>query len=236
MSYRFEGKVRYSEIGEDKCLTLPAILDYFQDCCTFQSEEIGQGMLAVEERKRAWVLASWQVVIDRYPMLGEKITALTKPYAFKGFTGMRNFVLEGENGERLAYANSRWININTNTGLPARLTEEDCRGYVLEEPLEMEQVSRKIQLPEEMTDQEPFTVQKHNLDTHHHVNNCQYIRIAADYLPEDFKIHRMRAEYKKQAVLGDVFYPRVHTEPGKVVVALETKEGESYAVVEFQVK
>ena len=61
MSYRFEGKVRYSEIGEDKCLTLPAILDYFQDCCTFQSEEIGQGMLAVEERKRAWVLASWQV-------------------------------------------------------------------------------------------------------------------------------------------------------------------------------
>ena len=42
MSYRFEGKVRYSEIGEDKCLTLPAILDYFQDCCTFQSEEIGQ--------------------------------------------------------------------------------------------------------------------------------------------------------------------------------------------------
>ena len=90
-------------------------------------------------------------MIDRYPMLGEKITALTKPYAFKGFTGMRNFVLEGENGERLAYANSRWININTNTGLPARLTEEDCRGYVLEEPLEMEQVSRKIQLPEEMT-------------------------------------------------------------------------------------
>ena len=26
MSYRFEGKVRYSEIGEDKCLTLPLSL------------------------------------------------------------------------------------------------------------------------------------------------------------------------------------------------------------------
>ena len=94
----------------------------------------------------------------------------------------------------------------------------------------------KAAFSQEMTDQEPFTVQKHNLDTHHHVNNCQYIRIAADYLPEDFKIHQMRAEYKKQAVLGDVFYPRVHTEPGKVVVALETNEGESYAVVEFQEK
>nr|WP_294530771.1 acyl-ACP thioesterase domain-containing protein [uncultured Blautia sp.] len=234
MSYRFEGRIRYSEIGEDKCLTLPAILDYFQDCCTFQAEEIGQGVEVVEERKRAWVLASWQVVIDRYPAYGGTVAAITMPYAFKGFTGMRNFVLEGENGERLAYANSCWININTDTGLPARLTEEDCRGYVLDTPLEMDRASRKIQLPEGMEAQEPFTVQKHNLDTHHHVNNCQYIRIASDYLPEDFKIYQMRAEYKKQAVLGDVFYPRVHTEPGKVVVALETNEGEPYAVVEFQ--
>lgn len=233
MSYRFEDRIRYSEIGEDKCLTLPAILDYFQDCCTFQSEEIGQGVEVVEKRKRAWVLASWQVVIDRYPSFGERIAAITMPYAFKGFKGMRNFVLESEEGERLAYANSCWINIDTDTGVPVRLTEEDCRGYVLDAPLEMERASRKIQLPEEMEEREAFTVQKHNLDTHHHVNNCQYIRLASDYLPKNFQIHQMRAEYKKQAVLGNVFYPKVHTEPGKVVVALETNEGESYAIVEF---
>ena len=44
MSYRFESRIRYSEIGENGCLTLPGILDYFQDCCTFHSESIGQGM------------------------------------------------------------------------------------------------------------------------------------------------------------------------------------------------
>ena len=85
MSYSFKGRVRYSEIGEDGCLTLPGIQNYYQDCCTFQSENIGQGMKALEERQRAWVLSSWQIVVNRYPGLGETIVASTAPYGFKGF-------------------------------------------------------------------------------------------------------------------------------------------------------
>ena len=65
MGYDFKGRVRYSEIDENGCLTLPGILDYYQDCCTFQSESIGQGMDVLEERKRAWVLSSWQIVVKR---------------------------------------------------------------------------------------------------------------------------------------------------------------------------
>ena len=75
--------------------------------------------------------------------------------------------------------------------------------------------------------------QKHNLDTNHPVNNCQYIRMGADYLPEGFEIRQMRAEYKKQALLGDVFYPAVKLEMRKVTVALSTENGEPYAIVEF---
>ena len=44
-------------------------------------------------------------------------------------------------------------------------------------------------------------MQKHHLDTNHHVNNCQYICMAEDFLPEDFKVYQMRAEYKMQAKL-----------------------------------
>ena len=137
------------------------------------------------------------------------------------------------NGERLSWANSIWTNIDTQTGLPARLTDEDTRGYVLDEKLDMDYAPRKIALPENMTAEEPFAIQKHHLDTHHHVNNCQYIRMAADYLPEGFVIRQMRAEYKKQALLGDIFYPSVKQETGKVTVALSTEGGEPYAVVEF---
>lgn len=50
--YSFESRVRYSEIGEDGRLTLPGILNYFQDCCTFQSASIGQGMDVVKKEKQ----------------------------------------------------------------------------------------------------------------------------------------------------------------------------------------
>ena len=233
MSYSFKGRVRYSEIGENGCLTLPGIQDYYQDCCTFQSESIGQGMEALEKRHRAWVLSSWQIVVKRYPQMGEQIIASTAPYAFKGFLGMRNFTLTTEDGELLSWANSIWTNLDTEKGTPSRLTEEDTKGYILDEKLEMEYAPRKITLPDEMTKEEPFAIQKHHLDTHHHVNNCQYIRMAADYLPEGFVIHQMRAEYKKQALLGDVFHPGVKKEEGKVVVSLSNESGEPYAVVEF---
>lgn len=190
-------------------------------------------MKALEERQRAWVLSSWQIVVNRYPGLGETVVASTAPYGFKGFLGMRNFTLKTEDGELLSYANSIWTNIDTETGLPARLTDEDTRGYELDEKLEMDYAPRKIALPEGMEAQEPFAIQKHHLDTHHHVNNCQYIRMGADYLPEGFEIRQMRAEYKKQALLGDVFYPAVKLEAGKVTVALSAENGEPYAIVEF---
>lgn len=236
MSYSFKGRVRYSEIGENGCLTLAGIQDYYQDCCTFQSEEIGQGMEVLEKRRRAWVLSSWQIIVERYPKMGETITAITAPYNFKGFLGMRNFILETEAGERLSWANSIWTNIDTQIGLPVRLTDEDTKGYVLDEKLDMDYAPRKITLPQDMTEEEPFVIQKHHLDTHHHVNNCQYIRMAADYLPEEFVIRQMRAEYKKQALLGDVFYPWIKSEEKKITIALSTENREPYAIVEFTKK
>ena len=57
MAYSFSGRVRYSEIGENGLLTLPGVLNYFQDCSTFQSEEVGLGMEVLKEWKRFWVLS-----------------------------------------------------------------------------------------------------------------------------------------------------------------------------------
>ena len=42
--YTFDSRVRYSEVGVDGNLTLIALLEYFQDCSTFHSEDIGLGM------------------------------------------------------------------------------------------------------------------------------------------------------------------------------------------------
>ena len=236
MIYQFDSRVRYSEVDENRRITLLSILNYFQDCSSFHSEKIGFGIDYLKEKQCAWVLSSWQIVLGELPVFGQEITVQTWPYSFKGFLGERNFCIRDEKGEKLAWANTLWTYVDLKTGHPTRVPKEEQEAYVLHEKLDMDYAPRKIALPEEMEKKEYFLIMKHHIDTNHHVNNGQYVQMAMELLPDDFRISQMRAEYKKQAVLGNVFYPSVHTEPGKVVVALETKEGESYAVVEFQAR
>ena len=58
MAYSFSGRVRYSEIGENGLLTLPGILNYFQDCSTFHSEAAGLGVKVLKEKNKFWVLSA----------------------------------------------------------------------------------------------------------------------------------------------------------------------------------
>ena len=112
--YEFEGKVRYSEIDHRATMTLPALINYFQDCSTFQSEQLGYGMDVLKKEKKAWVLAYWQVIVKRYPKLCERITVGTFASGFKGMFGNRNFYMKDESGEQIACANSIWVYMDVN--------------------------------------------------------------------------------------------------------------------------
>ena len=101
------------------------------------------------------------------------------------------------------------------TGHPTRVPKEEQEAYVLHEKLDMDYAPRKIALPEEMEKKEYFLIVKHHIDTNHHVNNGQYVQMAMELLPDDFRISQMRAEYKKAAHLGDMVVPYIHIEEKK---------------------
>lgn len=234
--YSFTSRIRFSEVDTHLNLTLGSVIDYFQDCSTFHSEAAGMSIARLNEKKRAWLLSSWQIVPVRLPKLGEKVTVSTWPYAFRGFFGYRNFTMTGEDGECLVYANSIWIYLDTETGRPVKVDEDQKTSFPLEEKFLMEYADRKICVPEEMEEQESFQVAKHHLDINHHVNNARYIKMAEEYLPEGFVIEEMQAEYKKAAMLHDVIVPRVAREDGRLTVALTDAGGRPYAVMVFQQK
>ena len=80
--YSFDSRIRYSECDGDCKLRLEALLNYFQDASTFQSESLGVGFAYLVPRNLVWVLAAWQVEIYRYPRLGEAVEIGTLPYDF----------------------------------------------------------------------------------------------------------------------------------------------------------
>lgn len=233
MIYQFDSRVRYSEVDRCRKLTLPGIINYFQDCSTFHSEAVDLGLDYMEREKRIWVLSFWQIVIDELPAFGEKIAVQTWPYQFKGFMGSRNFRILGEDDRQMVYANSLWSFLDTQTGRPVKAKEDQLKGYTMEEKLPMDYASRKIILPNTAEEMEHIQVQGYQLDTNNHVNNGQYVQMAHEFLPEDFPVRQLRAEYKKQAVLHDVLIPYVHSETGNCTVALCNEKQEPYAVIAF---
>ncbi|MCR5770425.1 MAG: acyl-[acyl-carrier-protein] thioesterase [Butyrivibrio sp.] len=243
--YSFKSRIRYSEINSQGFLSMEALMNYFQDCSTFQSEDLGIGLDYLDKQGAAWVINSWQVDVSRYPKIGENVIIGTIPYEIKGFIGCRNFFMDTEDGERLALANSIWAFINLETGRPVKVTPDIIDGYQISEKLPMDYQPRKIPFPEEgdIRSTQEILIHPFHLDTNQHVNNNQYITMAIDSIrslkESDEKapfVKRLRAEYKMQAHLGDVIYPiccsvlkddrLVHT------VSLNDENGKAYSVIE----
>lgn len=231
--YTFDGRIRFSEVDSEGKLTLSALINYFQDCSTFQSEDLGIGVDYLKEQHRVWVLSSWQIVVEKYPKLCEKVITGTKPYEFKGFFGYRNFSMTDMEGGYYAKAASLWTLLDTDTWKPAMPPQIMYDKYAIEDRLDMEYAPRKIAVPANGTQCEPIVVKKHNIDTNNHVNNGQYVDMAQELLPKNFVVRQMRAEYKKQAFLDDVLYPYTVEEDGRYIISLNDGQGKPYVVVEF---
>lgn len=228
--YSFDSRVRYSEVDENRELTVTAMINYLQDCSTFQSEDIHMGIDYLANRHQAWWLSTWQIIVERYPLLGEEIVISTWPHNFKGMYGYRNFTIQDRAGDYLVKADSVWFLFDTRAGRPIKVGEENVRGYgALQPRLAMEPAPRRIELPKEYEAAEAVTIMRHHIDTNHHVNNAKYVEIAREALPEDIKIRELRIEYKKAAVLGDIMIPRVSRREDGYTVSLCSQENSPYA-------
>lgn len=232
--YFIESKIRYSEIDSEGKLSVPGILNYLQDCSTSQSEMLGVGIAHLKEKQMVWVLSFWQVDILKYPVLGEEIQVGTIPYEIKGFLGHRNFFIQNREGEMYVKANSLWTLVDTETGKPKKVPEEFLEIYKAEERLKMEYLDRKIKVPDGTDYEEvPFAVRRHNIDTNCHVNNAQYVSMAMDYMKDPKNICRLRAEYKKSAILGDTIFPIVTAGNNWEYISLRNEDGKAFANILF---
>ena len=231
--YKFKSRVRYSETDETGCISLDAIINYLQDCTNFESEYLGVGIEFLRKKHLMWVLNSWQIVISYYPSFGEIIETGTQSYGYDKMIGYRNFFITGEDGKTIVKANSNWVLMDMKKGRPAIITPVIGDVYGKHEPLEMDYAPRKIKLPGIGGETGGFVVKEYHLDTNHHVNNGQYVRMAMFALGLKDKVKELRVEYKRQALLGNKIIPVVYNDKGQSFVSLNGEDGKAYAIVQF---
>lgn len=238
MGYTYDMRVGFSHSDINHTMTIPAIIDAYQDASCFHSEELGVGFFYLEPRDLVWILNYWEVEFIKMPKYPDMLTVGTFPYDFKGFIGSRNFYLLDEKGEYVSKANSLWVLMDWKNMRPAKVPDEIKNAYTLEPKLDMTYSARKIHIPEDakMTECDPLIIQTHHLDANGHVNNGQYIKIAFGFIENEAEPERLRVEYRAQAHLGDKIYPVVYKKGNCFTVALNDEAGSPYSVIELTVK
>jgi len=235
--YEYKIRIGFSDCDINKTFTLTSLIDAFQDCSTFQSEDLGVGFDVLTQHNVVWVINYWELNIYRLPKLCDYVTVGTYPYAFKGCFGFRNFYMKDDKNEYIVKANSMWTLVDTLSSRPSRAPQFISQSYELEEKLDMTYNPRKVLIPETddvlTLEKDPIHIQLHHLDSNHHVNNGQYVKLAMSALGEEENISSLRIDYRKQAHLGDTIYPVVYKTDNKSIVALYDENKSAFSVAEF---
>ena len=239
MPYTFGSKVRYSECDSEGALTPFSVINYFQDCSTFQSERLGVGIEHLADRKRAWFLNSWSISFDRYPVLGEEIETGTFAHSFSGIYGYRHFYIKGGDGRLAVRADSIWFCFDTVLRAPCKPLAEDIEPYMEEDAdklsleLGLPPIKRKIPMPEGGDVMGELCVTRHLLDSNDHMNNAWYVDIASEAAGIEHP-SSLRVEYRRAAVLGNIIIPVIVRKDDCCTIGLKDRDGGIYAVAELR--
>lgn len=234
MKYSFTSRIRYSETDKNTRLTFPAMMDYFQDTSTFHGEDNGLPLTTLYAKNLAWVLSGWQVRLFKTVGLNDIATFTTWAYSFRGSIGLRNYTLTDESGALCALADTQYVLMDVEKQIPERIPQLLADGYTIEPDSRMDpHLPRKIHIIIEEEALEPFKVAEYMIDTNNHVNNSQYIKTAMSFIPGDMKFNCFRAEYKKQARLGNTLYPFRSKTDGGIQIKFYDEQHDPYFIGEW---
>ncbi len=211
--------VHYYEAGADRRLTLPALIQYFEDIAILHSTERGLDLDYYEKNHCGWMLIKWDVTVNDLPLFGDVVLVETRVHAMKSFMADREFRLRAEDGTVLAEGRSNWLLVDTIRRRPIRIPEDQLEKFPATEEaaafIAIEDVP-SIGIPEGAV---PETVRSSysDIDTNGHVNNIRYIQWALDSLPEEFIRGNVpaaaRVQYRRELTPGSVAF--VSTETGE---------------------
>lgn len=201
--YELEKKVYFSDVGPDSKLSINGMISAIQDCINYHIESLGKGVSYLKSINRVWFTVSWNIEIKKMPQLYDDLKVRTWPYGFTSLMGKRNVVIADSKDEVIICAESNWAYMDWEKQQPTRITEKDVEYFVIEDRYPMEEVSRKIKLPEEFTFVESIKVRKADLDVNKHMTNGKYIVHACEYVDYD-NITNIRIEYKEQSRLDEI--------------------------------
>ncbi len=230
--YTYCDRISYSEVGADQKLDFFSLINYFQDCGCFHSDDLGCGLEYLAPQNLGWFVVNYEIHINKMPVYGQKVKIGTHPYGFRGLMGNRIYVISSMEEEVLVYADSTWVLMNLEKNRPARIPTEVLEGYSTSTlDMEFQFEGCKLFPIEEAKQVGKFMVSETYIDTNDHMNNSYYIDVTRRFIP-DMEVHSIKINYKKPAQFKDELDVLLAPKDNGYQVLL-TKEQEIYTIVEY---
>ncbi|MCR9036828.1 acyl-[acyl-carrier-protein] thioesterase [Tractidigestivibacter montrealensis] len=236
--YSFDSRVRYSECDENGVLALVPMMNYLQDCSTFQCEEVGRGLKQLRDDHLGWFVTSWLIQIDSLPKFCDTITTSTWCYAMKRLQAERCFEIRGADGATHVRADSQWYMYDFSQERVISIPQSESVFLQGDErPADLPQISRHLKPQGEGTPTSPIVITEQHLDTNRHVNNAEYVRfalLAAGELGQAIDLARLEVQYRTMALLGDTLSPVVYGGGNDITVSINGEDGQARAIVRME--
>lgn len=159
-----------------------AILEVMQEVAGAHSTLLGLGRGTLLDQNMVWIVTRAEVVMDRYPIIGETITVETFPMPVRRWFFPRYYIFRDESGAEIGRAGTLWALLDINTrrmsrpdAVTALLPDNSDLAAPLGLPATVAEVSGTVQ-------HAAYLPVYTDIDNNFHVNNTRYMDWACNAL------------------------------------------------------
>ncbi|MGD8368101.1 MAG: thioesterase [Desulfobacterales bacterium] len=199
--------VRAYETDQEGRLSVLSLCHFLQEAAANHARELGVGLDVLNGRNLTWMLSRLRLAVKRLPAAGAHLTVHTWPSGRDRLFALRDFVVQTDDGDRFAAADSAWLVIDQKRRRPVRIEPfleplSSAAGEpVLEKPIP------RLPTPGAGHEARRFCVRYRDLDGNRHVNNVTYVEWVLEGFDPGFvgnrTLERLEVEYLAEALAGE---------------------------------
>ena len=206
-SLTLDMRVMPSMCDRNSRMSIPAMLDMFQDMAGIHADSVGIGALELEEQGLFWVVSKTRIKVNSHPLVQEMLESTTWIQPAEKVSCERDWEIT-QNGEQVAYVRSVWAALRRDDFRPGRMESfYPDSDFELAPPddIPFTRMSKSFEDADLLGE---YKVRSVDIDRGGHMNNVNYVRAMLGCFSSaqiaEMDIKELDMQFIQQCYEGDI--------------------------------
>lgn len=227
-SFRTEMRAMPSMCDRNSVMSIPAILDMFQDIAGIHADSVGIGALELEEKGLFWIVSKIRLRVNKKPLVEEMLEAETWIQPADRVSCERDWALY-KDGEQLAYVRSIWAALRRSDLRPGRMSDfYPDSDFTIAAPDDrpFTRMGKSFEGAEALGE---YRIRSVDIDRGGHMNNVNYVRTMLGCFSckelAEMDIKGLDMQFLYQCYEGETISIRRRVTDGRTEIGIMNSEG-----------